>query len=314
MSGEPKSSDAESSSPGEGLSSGGEASLLGAEWRSWRARLEALDFHPSKRLGQNFLLDPNLLEAIARDAQVGPGERVIEVGTGLGFLTRVLLGTGAEVVSIEVDRRLHAIVNQDLGDHERLELVRADALAGKHALSEELLAAIGEEEPWHLVGNLPYSISGPLLAECARARHPPLSMTVLVQRELAERMGAGVGELGWGPLGMRLQLSYSVRQLRTLSGAHFRPRPRVESSLVRLERRPDAPSPELLGAVQRLSGALFGRRRQVVRRVLGDVMGDREAAVAVLKGVGIAETTRVEALRESDWLALAAARDWTEVG
>ena len=298
----------ESSSPD------GKASLLGEEWQVWRARLDAVGFHPSKRLGQNFLLDPNLLEAIARDAQVGSEDRVIEVGTGLGFLTRALLNTGACVVSMEVDRRLHALVQEDLGDHDRLELVRADALSGKHALSPELIASIPVDEPWHLVSNLPYAISGPLLSECASADCPPTSMTVLIQKELAERVGAGVGEPGWGLLGMRLQLSYSVRRLRTLGGAHFRPRPRVESGLVRLVRRADAPSQEVLGSVQRLSGALFIRRRQVVRRVLADTMGDREAALAALEAVGIDGQTRVEALQERDWLALAGVRDWSGVG
>jgi 16S rRNA (adenine1518-N6/adenine1519-N6)-dimethyltransferase len=292
----------------------GEASFPGEEWRKWRARLDAVGFHPSKRLGQNFLLDPNLLGAIARDAQIGTDDRVIEVGTGLGFLTRALLTTGASVVSIEVDRRLHELVQGDLGDRDRLELVRADALAGKHALSPELIAVIPTDESWHLVGNLPYSVSGPLLAECARADHPPASMTVLVQKEMAERVSAGVGEPGWGLLGMRLQLSYSVRRLRALGGTHFWPRPRVDSALIRLERRPDAPSSAVQQALKCLSGALFGRRRQVVRRVLADTMGDREAALGVLEEVGIDGQTRVEALQEGDWLALAGARDWTGIG
>lgn len=290
---------------------------LGGAWGAWRARLDAQGFRPSKRLGQNFLLDPNLLEAIARDARVGDGDRVVEVGTGLGFLTGALLATGARVVSIEVDRRLHAIVEEEMGGHERLTLVRADALSGKHALSSEFMAALdgldGQVE-WHLVGNLPYGISGPLLAECARLDRPPTSMTVLVQKEMAERLGAQVGEAGWGPLGMRLQLSYGVRVLRTLGGAHFRPRPRVESGLVRLERRADAPSRGELEAVVSLSAALFNRRRQVVRRVLGDLMGDREAALEVLGEVGIAEDTRVQALTEGDWLGLGRARDWTLLG
>lgn len=292
----------------------GDRATRGGEWQGWRARLNAVGFHPSRRLGQNFLLDPNLLEAIARDAGVGVGDRVIEVGTGLGFLTRALLATGASVVSIEVDRRLHELVREDLGAHERLELLRADALGGKHALSPELLAAIPREEPWHLVGNLPYSISGPLLAESARAERPPLNMTVLVQKEMAERLSARPGESEWGLLGMRLQLSYSVRLLRTLGGAHFRPRPKVESSLVRLERRGDAPAQAVLEAVQLLSSALFGRRRQVVRRVLGDTMGDRKAALEVLEEVEVDPMTRVEGLEERDWLALAGARDWSELG
>ena len=109
---------------------------------------------------------------------------------------------------------------------------------------------------------------------------------------------------------MRLQLSYKVRQLRTLGGAHFRPRPKVESSLIRLERREDAPQRTVQEAVVRLSSALFSRRRQVVRRVLGDVMGDKEAALALLAEVGVSQETRVEGLTEADWLALAAARAW----
>ena len=108
--------------------SGGD-SPLGEDWQAWKARLEEVDFHPSKRLGQNFLLDPNLLNAIARDAEVGPGDKVIEVGTGLGFLTRALLATGASVSSIEVDRRLHELLKEQLGEVEGLELIRADACA-----------------------------------------------------------------------------------------------------------------------------------------------------------------------------------------
>jgi 16S rRNA (adenine1518-N6/adenine1519-N6)-dimethyltransferase len=285
-------------------------SPLGEDWQVWRARLEEIDFHPSRRLGQNFLLDPNLLNAIARDAEVGPGDRVIEIGTGLGFLTRALLATGAEVTSIEVDRRLHELLAHELGDVERLKLVRADALSGKHSLSPEFIAAAGVGELWHLVGNLPYAISGPLLAECACAPNPPSSMTVLVQKEMAERVGATVHESSWGVLGLRVQMSYSVRQLRTVGGAHFRPRPRVESGLIRLERRSDAPSPEVMARVVSLTASLFSRRRQVVRRVLGDLMGDRESALALLEELEIPADTRVQALNEREWLLLARARPW----
>ena len=292
----------------------GEGPLRGEGWSSWQTRLRAAGFHPSKRLGQNFLLDTNLLEAIARDAAVGTGDQVIEVGTGLGFLTRALLATGAEVTSIEVDHRLHELVCEDLGEVGSLRLIRADALSGKHSLSLELLSAIPERAPWHLVGNLPYSVSGPLLAECALTETPPASMTVLIQKEMAERVNAGVGEPGWGLLGMRLQLSYTVQHLRTLGGAHFRPRPKVESSLIRLERREDAPPRAVQEAVVRLSSALFSRRRQVVRRVLGDAMGEKEAALALLEEVGVDQETRVEGLTEADWLALAAARAWSGLG
>lgn len=296
-----------------GVDAADEGPLRGAEWSSWQGRLRAAGFHPSKRLGQNFLLDTNLLEAIARDAGVGPGDHVIEVGTGLGFLTRALVATGATVTSIEVDHRLHELVSEDLGALDGLTLLRADALNGKHALSPELLSAIPRTGPWHLVGNLPYSISGPLLAECARAEAPPKSMTVLIQREMALRAAATVGEEGWGLLGMRLQLSYVVRHLRVVGGAHFRPRPKVESSLIQLERRPDAPSASLQEAVVRLSSALFTRRKQVVRRVLGDVMGGKERAAAVLEEAGVAPEARVEGLSEADWLALASLSAWDEL-
>jgi len=289
--------------------SGGD-SPLGEDWQAWKARLEEVDFHPSKRLGQNFLLDPNLLNAIARDAEVGLGDKVIEVGTGLGFLTRALLATGASVSSIEVDRRLHELLKEQLGEVEGLELIRADALSGKHSLSPEFIAAAGDEEPWHLVGNLPYAISGPLLAECAGALNPPRTMTVLVQKEMADRVCAGVEDSSWGLLGLRVQMSYRVRQLRTVGGAHFRPRPKVESGLMRLERREDAPSHELMARVVSLTGSIFSRRRQVIRRVLGDVMGDREEALALLEELEIPSQTRVQALNEREWLLLARARPW----
>jgi len=135
-------------------------------------------------------------------------------------------------------------------------------------------------------------------------------MTVLVQKEMADRVCAGVEDSSWGLLGLRVQMSYRVRQLRTVGGAHFRPRPKVESGLMRLERREDAPSHELMARVVSLTGAIFSRRRQVIRRVLGDVMGDREEALALLEELEIPSQTRVQALNEREWLLLARARPW----
>jgi 16S rRNA (adenine1518-N6/adenine1519-N6)-dimethyltransferase len=274
-------------------------------WAALRAELAASGFRPARRLGQNFLLDENLLRAIVRDAGVGPGDRVLEVGPGLGFLTRHLLAAGAEVLAVEIDARLLERARAALGEQPRLAWIHSDVLDGKHALAAAVRARLPAQGAWHLVANLPYSVSGPTLALCAALENPPATMTALVQRELGERVCAAPGTADWGPLSIRLQLGYDARLVRTVPAAAFWPRPQVESALVRLERRAAQPDPSLVRALSGLVERLFQRRRQQIARVLAEHAGSRERALDWLSRAGIEPGARAEDLDLAQLLALA---------
>ena len=285
-------------------------------WREARERLEAAGFRPSRRLGQNFLLDDNMARALARDAGVGEGDQVVEIGPGLGFLTGPLLETGARVLAVEIDARLHALVGETLGGHPRLELLLGDALASKHRLNEELEARLAGVEAWHLVANLPYSVSAPLLVVASELPRPPATISVLVQLEVAERICAAPGTSDWGPLSARLQAAYEVRLGRTVGCGMFWPRPKVESAVAHLALRPGAASEEGREARVHLSNlvqGLFQRRRQALGRVLGELVGDREAARAALTALGVDPSARAETLDLEVLRGLAASPIWRQV-
>jgi 16S rRNA (adenine1518-N6/adenine1519-N6)-dimethyltransferase len=167
-------------------------------WLEVRVRLEQRGFRPSRRLGQNFLLDENMLRAIVRDAQLEPQDFVLEVGPGCGFLTLHLARACREVLAVEIDPRLLEIARELCAQAPNVSWLRADALAGKHELAPEVAQRLPRSGPWKLVSNLPYSVSAPLCAVLCDLENPPASMTVLVQREVAERMVASAGSPDWG--------------------------------------------------------------------------------------------------------------------
>jgi hypothetical protein len=139
-------------------------------WQHFQRLLEQAGFRPSRRLGQNFLLDENMLQAIARDARIAPGETVLEVGPGLGFLTRHLLDCGAHLVCIEIDARVLAIAKSWIDGPLWL---HGDVLAGKHELAHAVAGALPPSSAWQLVSNLPYSVSAPVLGVLADLEHAP---------------------------------------------------------------------------------------------------------------------------------------------
>jgi 16S rRNA (adenine1518-N6/adenine1519-N6)-dimethyltransferase len=265
-------------------------------WSVFRAALEREGFRPSRRFGQNFLLDENMVRAIVRDAGVEPGDFVLEVGAGCGFLSLQLLLAGAELTSVEVDPRLASITSELLANEPRFHLIVGDALDGKHALNAGLVAALPKHGEWKLVSNLPYSIAGPLLVLLSDLPNPPQSMTVLVQREVALRLAAAPATNDWGPLSIRLQLDYEPKLVRDVAAGLFWPRPQVESSVVRLSRRAEILPVEERRALSELVTHLFQRRRQTIGRVLTDLASDRAVAEAWLERAGIPPTARAEDL------------------
>jgi 16S rRNA (adenine1518-N6/adenine1519-N6)-dimethyltransferase len=269
-------------------------------WSHFQEQLRAAGFRPSRRLGQNFLLDENMLAAIARDARIARGETVLEVGPGLGFLTQHLLDCGAELVCVEVDARVLAIAQSWIAGPRWL---HCDVLAGKHLLAPAVAAELPQDSRWQLVSNLPYSVSTPVLGVLADLAHPPHGMTVLVQREVAERIAGRPGGADWGLLSIALQADYEVEIVRHVPPQLFWPRPEVESSVVRLARKPQPLERGRRGRLLELSARLFQRRRQTLGRVLGELWG-REPALAALAELGWQPSRRAEELDLDELLAL----------
>jgi 16S rRNA (adenine1518-N6/adenine1519-N6)-dimethyltransferase len=275
-------------------------------WQSFREALDAAGFRPSKTLGQNFLLDGNMARSLVRDAGVEPGDRVLEIGAGCGFLTVHLAGAGAEVLAIEIDPRLCAVASAFLAGEPRVRLLQADALAGKHALAPELEAALPAAGPWKVVSNLPYAIAGPLLVLLTRLPHPPASLSVLVQREVAEKVAAEPGSSGFGALSARLALDHDRRAGRIVPAGLFWPRPRVESRVVHLDRRPGpAPDPARRARYDRLVERVFQQRRKTVLATLSGPAGGRARAQELLAAAGVPAGARPENLTPEVLLALA---------
>ena len=246
------------------------------------------------RLGQNFLADPNLLDAIVRDAGLGAGDVVLEIGAGEGALTGRLAAAAAHLHAIEIDRRLEPVL-APLAARPEVELHWGDALG--------LDLAGLDPAPTAVVSNLPYAVATPVvlrtIAELAAVRR----WTVMVQREIADRLRAAPGSRTYGSPSVLVQLACEVRLLRTVDPAVFRPRPRVESAILALRRTgpgADAPTRELVRAA-------FAHRRKSLARSLELVRpGSLAAARRALEELGLAPGARAEALSPEAFAALSA--------
>jgi 16S rRNA (adenine1518-N6/adenine1519-N6)-dimethyltransferase len=286
------------------------APLSGAAIAALRADLEASGFRPSKRLGQNLLQDVNMARAIARDAQVAAGDLVVEIGPGAGFLSVHLAELGVDLVAIEIDPRLLEFARGLLAEYPRVRWICGDALASKRAWNPELLATLPAQGDWHLVSNLPYSAASPILVTAARLDNPPRSITVLLQTEVAKRIAAAPGGGDWGPLSIRVQLAYSARVLRAVPPQLFWPRPKVESSVLRLELREQHPDREDTAQLDVLVDRLFQHRRQAIGGLLSRSLGNRETAESLLSRHRLSAKLRPEVLPLEALLALSRDPAW----
>lgn len=243
----------------------------------FRARLAALGFQPSSTLGQNFLLDPSLHRWLADQAEAGPADTVVEIGVGLGFLTRELAQRAGQVLGIEIDERLYEVAREELASFANVELVFGDALGGPgRTLRPEVAAAAAAARQrggrFAIVANLPYAVSGPLLAEVVALPEWPQRAVLLVQKEMAQRVAAPVGTADYGSLSALVQAAFTVRVLRDVSPQVFRPRPKVVSAVLQLDRRSESPLLASSVAQRRHFAAfvrrLFQQRRKVLRHTL----------------------------------------------
>lgn len=274
--------------------------------REITAFLNANGIHPSKALGQNFLIDRNMLDCIIAAADILPGRKVLEIGTGLGVLTEALLAAGAEATTVEKDVRLHAYLRERFEGRPRCNLVFGDALALDYA------ALFAEGSHTHLISNLPYSVGTRVVVEASAAPHPPQHMTLLLQKEVCERFCAKENSPDRGALSVWLQQRYDVAIERDVPPSCFLPRPDVVSSVVTLRRhfRHEMPYPELLFFREFVKTAFLHRRKQLASamRGAGKFSLPAEKVRALLLSVGAAPDARAEALALEQWLALA--RQW----
>ena len=285
-----------------------------------RALLGAHGLHPRKLCGQHFLVDGNLVDAIARDAGVGPRDTVLEVGTGTGILTDVLADRAGQVVTCDVDGRLQQLARGLRSWPVTVRFMEADILAGKHRLNPDVIGAWqegqrdgqqerqregqreGQQEDGRLrlIANLPYSVATPLLANLLWSNIPVEDAVVLVQREAAERFTAAPGTKEYGPMAVAVALLADARILRPVGPQVFWPPPKVQSALLRLEfRRPDTAPQWIDAGLPRLLQEAFQHRRKTLRKALGE-----ERVVAA----GLDPSARPEEVAPEVWPSLLTTR------
>jgi 16S rRNA (adenine1518-N6/adenine1519-N6)-dimethyltransferase len=250
-----------------------------------------------KSLGQNFLLDLNLTGKIARSAGDLSGSTVMEIGPGPGGLTRALLSSGAaKVVAVERDERCIAALDEIAAHYPgRLEIVAADALQA------DLAVLAGDERPVRIVANLPYNIGTELLIRWLTAEWPPFysSMTLMFQREVAERIVASPGDRAYGRLGVLAGWRTDAKILFDVPPQAFTPPPKVTSSVVQLVPR-ENPIEADLRMLENVTRAAFGQRRKMLRQSLKPLGGE-----ALLAAAGIDGARRAETLSIAEFVSLA---------
>lgn len=249
-------------------------------------------------MGQNFLVEPDVVRAIVDIAGVEPGDRVLEIGPGLGILTRELLGRGAQVSAVELDRDLVTFLERDLRGVENLTLIERDA---RHVEPHSIVG----ESTYHVVANLPYSTGTIIIRRFLELDHAPATMTVMVQREVAERMIATVPDVSL--LSLATQLFAEAELSFIVPPDVFLPPPKVESAVVRLVLR-DVPlaSPIEVGTLFRLATMAFQRKRKTMSNGISQGLGvSKPEAEALLEQAGIDASLRPQAVALEHWIALA---------
>jgi 16S rRNA (adenine1518-N6/adenine1519-N6)-dimethyltransferase len=271
---------------------------------------------PQRRLGQNFLIDLNIHDVIVKAADVGPGDVILEVGSGTGALTSLMAAQGAAVVAVDVDPAMAKLTAEAVAGLPNVRVLHRDALAGKHVLDAEVLDAVrsglaaGPDRRFKLVANLPYNVATPLITNLLV--HPelcPTLMVVTIQREPADRLIAPPASTAYGAVSVLVQALAEVSIVRGLPPSVFWPRPKVDSAVVAI--RPDADRRARVGDVawfHQLVRQVFLHRRKYIRHVLAGLWRDewtKPEVDAWLEARGLSGQLRAESLDVEDFLGLA---------
>jgi 16S rRNA (adenine1518-N6/adenine1519-N6)-dimethyltransferase len=265
-----------------------------------RALLDGIGTSPRRSLGQNFVADANTVRRIARLAGVGHGDRVVEIGAGLGSLTLALAETGALVTAVEVDPRIASALRDVLSESAPESDGAATVGAGTNvnvveadAMTLDWPAVLADGDHWMLVANLPYNVATPLVCDVLDTVPQIERMLVMVQREVADRFVADPGSKQYGAVSVKIAYWASARLVGVVPPSVFVPRPNVESALVEItRRRPPATDPTELFSLVRTA---FGQRRKMLRRSLAERVSPEQFAAAAISPEARPEQLDVDA-------------------
>jgi 16S rRNA (adenine1518-N6/adenine1519-N6)-dimethyltransferase len=288
-------------------------------------RFREMGIRPATRHGQNFLIDLNLVQIIVDAADLSTDDVVLEVGTGTGSLTALMAARAAAVITVEIDAHLFELASEQLIDLPNVTMLRLDALRNKNTIDDRVMDAIGEQlaavpgRHFKLVANLPYNIATPLLSNLLLARHVPHSMTVTIQKELAERIIAAPSTKDYSALSVWIQSQCTAEIVRLMPPSVFWPAPKVSSAILKItvdnERRTQISD---LSYFHQITKALFLHRRKFLRANIVAAMKqhlNKEEVDALLDDMGFAADTRTEQLDVPTLIRLAdkihsVAPDW----
>jgi len=269
-------------------------------------RFREVGISPDTRHGQNFLVDLNLVRLLADAAAVGPDDVVLEIGTGTGSLTAMLAENAAAVVTVEIDAQLHQLAAESLIEFDNITMLQMDALKNKNRFAPRLLEALHgklAQRPGlrlKLAANLPYNVATPVVSNLLFLDPRPVSMTVTIQKELADRMTAVPRTKDYGALSIWIQSQCETEILRILPPTVFWPRPKVDSAILQIRpdpnRRARIPDPAFFHAFTR---AMFFHRRKLLRSELLSAFKkrlDKPAVDSLLQELGLDGNARAEEL------------------
>ncbi len=269
-----------------------------------KRRFREVGLQPASRHGQNFLIDLNLQQLLVDSAELLPDDVVLEVGTGTGALTARIAPRVAEVVSVEIDQHLFQLASEELIDCANVTLLQQDVLKNKNQLTSDVLESIwermGDSNCFKLVANLPYNIATPLISNLLICQRPPRSMTVTIQKELAERILAKPSTKDYGHLSVWIQSQCQAECVRIMPPTVFWPRPKVDSAIVHItldQNRRDK-IPDLI-FFHRFTRSLFFHRRKFLRSVVASAMKkelEKSEVDAAIAEVGLRPDERAEQL------------------
>lgn len=263
--------------------------------------LKQLDVKPTKKLGQNFLHDGNIVRKIVKSAQLVPADIVLEVGPGLGSLTLGLLPEVSQVIAVDIDQRF---IDQLPTTIAKFEPEFSNRLLALHKDAMQLVPADLPDQPTALVANLPYNISVPVILTLL-AKFPTIEkLLVMVQAEVADRLAAAAGDAAYGAPSVKLQWFMDVQRLANIARPVFIPVPNVDSGLVSATRKREIQTFVTRDQVFKVVDAAFNQRRKMLRGALGSIAGGSKAAEAALIRAGIDPTLRGEMLDVMQYVRL----------